>query len=213
MAHADLPRSRFELNEQRISSHQPADFKQQQDFASVSCCEPEALPNPGLAFLFETGNSQAYKLKTRKVADFFNVAKEIEYREKISRKNECEKSRELQGADIKRMWRSQKLQQKIDQPPAAQWYGWRLVQDTENEHLDIVMSRREMAAIFIRLDADQDGLVNGSGLRALALSLGQHGWSKAKESAVMREIDTDEDGLVSFEEVYKWYSEGGLSRT
>ena len=105
----------------------------------------------------------------------------------------------------------QKLEQIIGKAPEANWYGWKIVQDHSSE-LNFVMSRRDMSALFTKLDADNDGQIHGSELRTLALSIGWNGWSEVKQQSAMLDIDANSDGLVSFEDVYNWYSTGGLAR-
>jgi len=83
-------------------------------------------------------------------------------------------------------------------------------QDDEEEPEEILLASSQIKKLFNICDSNSDGKIDRDELMMLAQQLG-HVWTIEQAVQVVWEIDTDGNGLMSYDELFNWYREGNLS--
>jgi len=75
-----------------------------------------------------------------------------------------------------------------------------------------MLNRRQLKIAFDEIDADKSGSIDVSEIGALCSKVGDKDFDHASAAELFKEIDTNHDGKVSFEEFTAWYRLGRNSK-
>ena len=88
---------------------------------------------------------------------------------------------------------------------------WKRVERGPDAHSEGLLSRSQFADLFSQaIDTTSSGLIDATDLISFAASLGQK-LTLGQSIAIMRVVDSDRNGLISEDELFSWYSNGGFS--
>ena len=83
-------------------------------------------------------------------------------------------------------------------------------QDDEEDREEILLASSQFKKLFNNADTNTDGKIDRDELITLAQQLG-HVWTVEQAVQVVWAVDTDNNGLMSVDELFNWYREGNLS--
>ena len=75
-----------------------------------------------------------------------------------------------------------------------------------------MLHRSQLKLAFDEIDADKSGSIEVSEIAALCKKVGDDNFDQASAAELFKEIDTNHDGKVSFEEFTAWYRLGRNSK-
>jgi hypothetical protein len=75
-----------------------------------------------------------------------------------------------------------------------------------------MLNRRQLKIAFDEIDADKSGSIEVSEIAALCAKVGDKDFDQSSAAELFKEIDTNHDGKVSFEEFTAWYRLGRNSK-